>query len=101
MIAAGTQATDGRLCSPLTMGPIAARSHRLHHMARPRAVPTTSDIAKPTAPRHRLGPGGRVAAESSASRPASIARVSDSDDSAARFPLGVVLVAMTADLPVQ
>src|SRR3712207_645879 len=54
MMAAGTQATDGRLCSPLTTGPIAARSQRLHHMARPRAVPTTRERAKPTAPRRRL-----------------------------------------------
>src|SRR6478752_8390280 len=54
MIAAGTQATDGRLCSPLTIGPIAARSHRLHHIASPSRVPMTSDIAKPTAPRLRL-----------------------------------------------
>src|SRR3954468_3170375 len=54
MIAAGTQATEGRLCSPLTIGPIAARSHRLHHIASPRAVPMTSDSPNPTAPRLRL-----------------------------------------------
>src|SRR4051812_19007014 len=54
MIAAGTQATDGRLCSPLTIGPIAARSHRLLHIARPSSVPITSDSANPTAPRDRL-----------------------------------------------
>src|SRR3954453_18686092 len=54
MIAAGTQATDGRLCSPLTIGPMAARSHRLHHIASPSRLPITSDIAKPTAPRLRL-----------------------------------------------
>src|SRR4051795_9982879 len=54
MIAAGTQATDGRLCRPLTIGPMAARSHRLHHMASPSRLPRTSDIAKPTAPRLRL-----------------------------------------------
>src|SRR3954470_17244426 len=54
MIAAGTHATDGRLCSPLTIGPIAARRHRLPHMARPSRVPMTSDIAKPAAPRLRL-----------------------------------------------
>ena len=54
MIAAGTHATEGRLCSPLTIGPTAARSHRLHHMARPSSVPKTSDMAKPTAPRLRL-----------------------------------------------
>jgi hypothetical protein len=54
MIAAGTHATDGRLCRPLTIGPIAARSHLLHHIARPRSVPMTRDMAKPTAPRLRL-----------------------------------------------
>src|SRR6478735_9599593 len=54
MIAAGTQATEGRLCSPLTIGPIAARSQRLHHIASPSRVPMTSDIANPTAPRLRL-----------------------------------------------
>src|SRR3954451_20762030 len=54
MIAAGTHATDGRLCSPLTIGPIAARSRRLPHMARPSRDPMTSDIAKPTAPPLRL-----------------------------------------------
>src|SRR3712207_1200574 len=54
MMAAGTQATDGRLCSPLTIGPIAARSHRLHHMASPSSVPTTSDSANPSPPRLRL-----------------------------------------------
>src|SRR3954463_8217268 len=54
MIAAGTHATDGRLCSPLTMGPIAARSQRRPHLARAGGVPMTSDMAKPTAPRLRL-----------------------------------------------
>ena len=54
MIAAGTQATEGRLCSPLTIGPIAARSHRLPHIASPSRLPITSDMAKPTAPRLRL-----------------------------------------------
>ena len=54
MIAAGTQATDGRLCSPLTIGPIALRSHVLHHIASPSSVPMTSDMANPTAPRLRL-----------------------------------------------
>jgi hypothetical protein len=54
MIAAGTHATEGRLCKPLTIGPIAARSHRLHHMARPSRVPNTSDMAKPIPPRLRL-----------------------------------------------
>src|SRR5687768_5457681 len=54
MIAAGTQATDGRLCRPLTIGPIAALSHRLDHIASPSRLPITSDMAKPTAPRLRL-----------------------------------------------
>ena len=54
MIAAGTHATEGRLCSPLTIGPMAARSHRLPHIARPSRLPITSDMAKPTAPRLRL-----------------------------------------------
>src|SRR6476646_7271998 len=54
MIAAGTQATDGRLCSPLTIGPIAARSQRLHHMASPSRVPITTDNENPTAARERL-----------------------------------------------
>src|SRR4051794_41858387 len=54
MIAAGTQATEGRLCRPLTIGPIAARSHRLPHIARPSRVPMTRDMANPTAPRLRL-----------------------------------------------
>src|ERR687889_746418 len=54
MMAAGTQATDGRLCSPLTIGPMAARSQRLHHIARPSAVPITRERPKPTAPRRRL-----------------------------------------------
>src|SRR3954467_8733827 len=54
MIAAGTHATEGRLCSPLTIGPIAARSHRLHHMASPSSVPKTTDSAKPSPPRLRL-----------------------------------------------
>src|ERR1700712_4556774 len=61
MIAAGTQATEGRLCSPLTIGPIAARSHRLHHIASPSSVPMTSDIAKPIAPRLRLVPAASAA----------------------------------------
>ena len=51
MIAAGTQATDGRHCSPLTIGPIAARSQRLHHIASPSRVPMTSDIGEPDARR--------------------------------------------------
>src|SRR3954447_19965587 len=54
MMAAGTQATEGRLCRPLTIGPMAARSHRLPHMASPSSVPITTDSAKPTAPRERL-----------------------------------------------
>src|SRR3712207_4853882 len=54
MIAAGTQATEGRLCSPLTIGPTAARSQRLHHMARPSAVPSSRESPKPTAARLRL-----------------------------------------------
>src|SRR3954469_16861374 len=54
MIAAGTHATDGRLCSPLTMGPIAARSQLLPPMARPSSVQLTSDMAKPTAAQLRL-----------------------------------------------
>src|SRR3954454_14287502 len=54
MIAAGTQATDGRLCSPLTIGPTAARNQRLPHIPRPSRVPMTRNMAKPTAPRLRL-----------------------------------------------
>src|SRR5690349_6733459 len=54
MIAAGTQATEGRLCSPLTVGPIARRSQLLLHMASPSSVPITSDMAKPIAPRLTL-----------------------------------------------
>src|SRR4051794_13523288 len=54
MIAAGTQATEGRLCSPLTGGPIARRSQLLLHIASPSTVPMTSDMAKPIAPRLTL-----------------------------------------------
>src|SRR4051794_28075961 len=54
MIAAGTQATEGRLCRPLTVGPIARRSQLLLHIASPSTVPMTSDMAKPMAPRLML-----------------------------------------------
>src|SRR4051812_45361664 len=54
MIAAGTQATDGRLCRPETSGPIAARSQRLAHIASPSRVPTMTESTNPKAPRLRL-----------------------------------------------
>jgi hypothetical protein len=72
MIAAGTQATEGRLCSPLTIGPMAARSQRDHHMASPSSVPITRESANPRAARLRL------IQTASAARPSATAAVNTS-----------------------
>src|SRR6185312_923230 len=46
-IAAGTQATDGRLCRPERIGPIAARTGRTLATSRPSGVAMTNAIANP------------------------------------------------------
>src|SRR3954468_14731619 len=50
-IAAGTHATDGRLCSPVSSGPIAARTTRTFATTRPSGVPITTPATKPSAAR--------------------------------------------------
>ena len=46
-IAAGTQATEGRLCSPESSGPIAARTTFTFATSRPSGVAISSATAKP------------------------------------------------------
>src|SRR5215212_5212961 len=46
-MAAGTQATDGRLCSPDRIGPIADRTGRTFATNKPKGVAMTSAIANP------------------------------------------------------
>ncbi|CAH0326576.1 hypothetical protein SRABI128_05422 [Microbacterium sp. Bi128] len=50
-IAAGTQATDGRTCSPEISGPKARRSGATWASTRPTGVAITTLIRKPTTPR--------------------------------------------------
>src|SRR5689334_7761919 len=71
-IAAGTHATDGRLCRPDRIGPIAARTGRTLATSSPSGVAITSAIANPMNARlidvHRIDhtrPSSTVAANSS------------------------------------
>ena len=48
MMAAGTQATDGRICSPVMSGPNPRRKNANFVNANPMIVPMTTEIAKPT-----------------------------------------------------
>jgi hypothetical protein len=56
--AAGTQATDGRLCRPDSSGPIAARTTRTLATSSPSGVPIATAAAKPITARcsevHRM-----------------------------------------------
>src|SRR4051812_46092049 len=54
MMAAGTQATDGSDCRPVTMGPSARRSSGTVAMSTPSTVPTSTEMTKPIPPRCRL-----------------------------------------------
>jgi hypothetical protein len=49
--AAGTQATDGRLCMPASSGPIAARTTRTRATSSPSGVAISTDARKPSTAR--------------------------------------------------
>ena len=54
MIASGTHATDGIVCSPVIIEPIAARSTLTRATAMPTAPPMRAATKKPMAPRFRV-----------------------------------------------
>src|SRR6478609_10175350 len=54
MMAAGTQATDGSDCRPVTIGPNARRSRGEAASTTPMVTPTMTDMTNPTAARCRL-----------------------------------------------
>jgi hypothetical protein len=53
-IEAGTQATDGSDCSPLTIGPMPRRTTLERAISSPSGVPIATAATKPVAPRCRL-----------------------------------------------